>query len=211
MTLHTKLLEIQKKLLKFGKDGDNPFFKSKYLTLDHLLEVLLPVLNEFDILVYHITKDWNVETHVTDGTDDIVSSFPITNLTDPQKVGSIISYGRRYNLGQIFNIVTDVDDDGNKASVPDQAAGKENYTKKHIDALAKNMKNFPWTYTMTVEELIADKEKNFYVSDAMKDSIKELYNRLPKKETPEEVGTSVDEAFKRDEKEEEARNKIGQV
>ena len=195
MTLHTKLLEIQKKLLKFGKDGDNPFFKSKYLTLDHLLEVLLPVLNEFDILVYHITKDWNVETHVTDGTDDIVSSFPITNLTDPQKVGSIISYGRRYNLGQIFNIVTDVDDDGNKASIPDQTAGKETYTKKHIDALAKNMKNFPWTYTMTVEELIADKEKNFYVSDAMKDSIKELYNRLPKKETPEEVATTADEAF----------------
>jgi len=48
---------------------------------------------------------------------------------------------------------------------------------------------------MTVEELIADKEKNFYVSDAMKDSIKELYARLPKKEIPDEVGTTVDEAF----------------
>lgn len=195
MTLHTKLLEIQKKMMKYGKNGDNPFFKSKYLTLDHLLEVLLPVCNDMDILVYHITKDWNVETHVTDGTDDIVSSFPITNLTDPQKVGSIISYGRRYNLGQIFNIVTDVDDDGNKASVPDKTDGKEPYKKSHIDALAKNMKNFPWTYTMTVEELIADKEKNFYVSDAMKDSIKELYDRLPKKEIPDEVGTTVDEAY----------------
>jgi GTPase Era involved in 16S rRNA processing len=48
---------------------------------------------------------------------------------------------------------------------------------------------------MTLEELIADKEKNFYVSDAMKESIKELYDRLPKKEIPEQVGTTVDEAY----------------
>jgi len=48
---------------------------------------------------------------------------------------------------------------------------------------------------MTLEELIADKEKNFYVSDFMKEAIKELYNRLPKKEIPEQVATDVKETF----------------
>lgn len=195
MTLHTKLLEIQKKLLTFWKDGANPHFKSKYLTLDHLLEKLLPVCNELDLLITHQTKDGNVVTIVTDGKDIIESFFPIGDTSNPQKIGSAITYAKRYNLWQLFNIVTDDDDDGNKASVKDETDGKEPYKKSHIDALAKNMKNFPWTYTMTVEELIADKEKNFYVSDAMKDSIKELYNRLPKKETPEEVATTADEAF----------------
>jgi len=48
---------------------------------------------------------------------------------------------------------------------------------------------------MTLEELIAEKEKNFWLSDAMKDSIKELHDRLPKKEIPDQVATSVEEAF----------------
>lgn len=209
MTLHTKLLEIQKKLLKFGKDWTNPHFKSKYLTLDHLLDRLLPVCNELWLLIYHKTHDWNLETFVTylddkDWTErKISSSFPIGDTSNPQKVWSALTYWKRYNLWQLFNIVTDDDDDAQTASTPDKTDGKEPYKKSHIDALAKNMKNFPWTYTMTVEELIAEKEKNFFVSEAMKDSIKELYDRLPlsrfdrlpKKEIPEQVGTNVDEAF----------------
>ena len=195
MTLHAKLLEIQKKLLKFGKDANNPFYKSKYLTLDHLLEKLLPVCNDAGILIWHYTDNNEVVTAISDGTDIMTSRFPIVNVTDPQKIGSCISYAKRYNLWQLFNIVTDDDDDGNKASVPDETGGKEPYKKKHTDQLTTNMKNFPWTYTMTVEELIADKEKNFYLSDAMKDSIRELYKRLPQKELPDEIGTTAEEAF----------------
>lgn len=37
---------------------------------------------------------------------------------DPQKLGSCISYAKRYNLAQIFNIITDRDDDANAASTP---------------------------------------------------------------------------------------------
>ncbi len=201
MTLHTKLLEIQKKMMKYGKTAANPFFKSKYLTLDHLLERLLPELNELEILIWHYTENNEVVTAISDWQTVMTSKFPILNITDPQKIGSCITYWKRYNLWQLFNIVTDDDDDGNKASVKDDWEYKEIvdwkpvYKKKHIDELGKNMKNFPWTYTMTLEELIADKEKNFYVSDAMKDSIKELYDRLPKKEVPEQVGTSVADSF----------------
>lgn len=92
-------------------------------------------------------------------------------------------------------------DEINKAKWAEDAENKQlvdwkpPYKKKNIDELEKNMKNFPWTYKMTLEELIAEKEKNFWLSDAMKASIKELYDRLPKKELPEQVGTTVDEAF----------------
>ncbi len=196
MTLHTKLLEIQKKMMKYGKNGDNPFFKSKYLTLDHLLEVLLPVCNDMDILVYHITKDWNVETHVTDGTDDIVSSFPITNLTDPQKVGSIISYGRRYNLGQIFNIVTDVDDDGNKASIKvdeKDSFNKPNFWKRNMDNLKASIEK--WERTKGKDETLEYLHKTYNLKDDAEGWIEEYFDRLPKKEVPEQVGTSVADSF----------------
>lgn len=75
------------------------------------------------------------------------------------------------------------------------STGKPSYTKDELEKLAANMKSFPWTYTMSFEKFIADREENFYVSDFMKDCLKELYDRLPKKETPEEVGTTADEAF----------------
>lgn len=201
MTLHTKLLEIQKKLLKFGKNGDNPFFKSKYLTLDHLLEVLLPVLNEYDILVYHITKDWNVETHVTDGENEIISSFPITNLTDPQKVGSIISYGRRYNLGQIFNIVTDVDDDGNKASVLEDkkeetkpSFTKPRFWKEQLDNLVKDVAKSPKKYEwLSLEKLLARIDAKRYLGEDQRWFIEEFYNRNI--DIADQVATSVEETF----------------
>jgi hypothetical protein len=40
----------------------------------------------------------------------ITSAFPITQ-TDPQKIGSCITYAKRYNLGSLFNIITEWDDD----------------------------------------------------------------------------------------------------
>ena len=103
--------------LKFEKDGKNPFFKSDYLTLDGLWSALQPELEKEGLLVYHSTVNKEVTTTVVDieSGDTIVSSMPLPDNLDPQKLGSAVTYFKRYNLGQIFNIMTDIDDDGNKA------------------------------------------------------------------------------------------------
>ncbi len=118
MEFKEKLLEIQKKRLKFTKDASNPFYKSKYLTLDHMLEVLLPECDKHKILITHGMKDGCVVTIVQDTESDgaISSSFPVQENLEPQKVGSTISYAKRYNLGQLFNIITDEDDDANSTA-----------------------------------------------------------------------------------------------
>ena len=53
-----------------------------------------------------------LETSVYDieSEEAIKSSFPITN-PDPQKFGSAMTYGKRYNLSALLNIVSDEDDD----------------------------------------------------------------------------------------------------
>lgn len=194
MTLHTKLLEIQKKLLTFWKDGANPHFKSKYLTLDHLLEKLLPVCNELDLLITHQTKDGNVVTIVTDGKDIIESFFPIGDTSNPQKIGSAITYAKRYNLGQLFNIVTDDDDDGNKASVSTtDSFNKPNFGKRNMDNLKAAIEK--WERTKNKEETLAYLEATYNLKDDARWWTEEYFDRLPRKETPEEVGTTVDEAF----------------
>ena len=116
-----KLFEIlykyQWEYIKLKKDADNPFFKSKYVTLDNILDHYIPKLNEDWILCMHHVQDKELITtliHI-ESWDKIMSNFPLNN-TDPQKQWSEISYWKRYNLWCILNIQTDTDDDWNKAS-----------------------------------------------------------------------------------------------
>lgn len=115
MAITKKLLEIQKLLKTYWKDWKANY--GKYITLDNLLSDLLPVCNEYDILITHYMSTSLVVTSVIDTSDDskIESCFPVV-ATDPQKIGWAITYWKRYNLWQIFNIVTDDDDDWNLAS-----------------------------------------------------------------------------------------------
>jgi len=114
--IYLKLLTIQKKELTFKKNAKNPYYNSSYLTLDELIKTLKPILNELKIVIIHKNNKRNVITEVidTESNEKIRSVFPIPdNITDPQKMGSAITYAKRYNLGELFNIVTDEDDDGN--------------------------------------------------------------------------------------------------
>lgn len=194
MTLHTKLLEIQKKMMKYGKTASNPFFKSKYLTLDHLLERLLPELNTLEILVMHYTENNEVVTSISDWETVMLSRFPIGNVSDPQKIGSAITYAKRYNLWQLFNIVTDDDDDGNKASVKTDEKdtfNKPNFWKRNMDNLKSAIEK--WERKKNKEETLAYLEATYNLKDDARGWTEEYFDRLP--ETPDQVGTTVDEAF----------------
>lgn len=136
MKLYKKLFEIQKKHLAVSKDAKNPFFKSQYVTLDNLVSTLTPYLDEQKLLVFHKTEDWFVKTIIADVEwwETIESCFPLIDLKDPQKLWSVISYAKRYNLWQLFNIITDRDDDWEEARVEVakpklKTMTKENYAK----------------------------------------------------------------------------------
>lgn len=117
MTIYKKILEIQKIGVKADKDGKNPHFRSSYVTLDNLLGVILPLASDNGLVVVNYVQDRTLVTDVVDTEtgEKISSSFPIAS-DDPQKAGSAITYGKRYNLGAIFNLITEIDDDGNYAS-----------------------------------------------------------------------------------------------
>jgi hypothetical protein len=111
-TLAQKLFAIQSKNISVTKDGINPHFRSKYMTLDNIVETLHPLLLEQKLLLTHSINDRRLVTRISDveSTEVIDSYFPIS-ATDPQKVGSEITYGKRYNLVALFNICADEDDD----------------------------------------------------------------------------------------------------
>lgn len=117
-----KLLEFQMKVNAISKDSTNPFFKSKYFDINKLLETIKPVLNEMKIVILqplsHIdgrpalrTILFDVESKTNLSNDAIT----LPDLTDPQKMGSAITYYRRYSLQSLLGLEAE-DDDGNFAS-----------------------------------------------------------------------------------------------
>ena len=156
MAITKKLLEIQKLLKTYTKDWKANY--GKYITLDNLLSDLLPICNEFDVLITHQMASSHVVTSVIDTSDDtkIESAFPVS-ATAPQQIGWAITYGKRYNLGQIFNIATDEDNDW---KVKEKTTKK--YTKAQVEKLAT------WSKNVTKWELmqkLAEIKKTYDTSD----------------------------------------------
>jgi len=114
------------------KDGNNPHFKSKYATLPAITESVRPHLSKHGLgftqslayrdgvqliftRVMHTSGQWmEDEGYVLNPTKN-----------DPQGMASAVTYARRNTLGANLGIVTEDDDDGNKASEPVKQAPKQ--------------------------------------------------------------------------------------
>ena len=132
-TLKQALLEFQKLAVTAKKDGKNPHFRSNYSTLESVISAVnqgnqfgLFFTQEIDY-VYTSHMDTKSEVvvvttvrHVVDDST-YVSKLPIimskANYENPQKIGSAITYAKRYTLQSVYGLPSE-DDDGNEASKP---------------------------------------------------------------------------------------------
>ena len=114
-----KLLEVKKQIGNLKKNSKNPFFKSAYLDLNDLLNAVEPLLLEEGLILLQPIELGVVSSVLYDaetGTEVCSSRMIIPeNITDPQKLGSCITYFRRYTLKSLLAIA-ETDDDGNLAS-----------------------------------------------------------------------------------------------
>lgn len=116
-----RILEVQKEIGNLSKSSKNPFFKSAYLDLNDLLNAVHPLLHEKDLSLVQPIIDGQVHSTIIDcetGKALISSSIPLPDIKDPQKLGSCITYYRRYTLKSLLAIA-EKDDDGNAASKPE--------------------------------------------------------------------------------------------
>lgn len=111
------------KVAKIPKSDNNPFFKSKYAALPSILDAIQIPLEESGLVFTQLPDGEFLTTlliHFESG-EFISSSYKMNPIkTDPQSIGSAITYARRYALGAILGLNIDEDDDGNKASQPAQ-------------------------------------------------------------------------------------------
>lgn len=155
--LAAALVAFNSQVSGISKDAKNPQFKSEYVTLDKLIEITRPILqdNGLSVLQFPMTKDTGeigVQTILLHSTGEFIEGSPIYMTPqrmlkggqyevakDPQAAGSLISYLRRYSYQAILNLNTGEDDDGNEAA---NAGGNEPIDKTAVQTIEKLIKDY---------------------------------------------------------------------
>lgn len=112
------LIKAQSEMEHASKDGDNPYFKSTYATLEQVISTVKKPLNSNGIYYqqhsYDIEDGVCVET-IFYGHGGILKTGKVRIPTDekPQSIGSGMTYAKRYSLSLACGIGHQKDDDAN--------------------------------------------------------------------------------------------------
>ena len=131
--IYKKLLAFQKLGITIKKGEKNPHFKNTYANLNEVLDKVKAPLNSLGIVIIQApTKEGLLTTLVdteTEGEElsQIQGFLPFVDMANPQKIGSNLTYYRRYALVTMLGL-EDADDDGNVASGGKVEVINEEYT-----------------------------------------------------------------------------------
>lgn len=154
MGIYKKLFEAKKEIGKISKDSTNPFFKSKYFDINQLLEHVEPILQKHELLLLQPILNNKQQTIIVDieSGEKEVSEIELTNITDPQKRGSEITYYRRYTAQSLLGLQAEDDDANNASKKPKQPASQT------PSAQSAPPKEKPWLNKMTSDKKDFTKE-----------------------------------------------------
>lgn len=118
------LAKAQSEFKVANKTATNPFLKNKYSNLSDIYQAIKPALaaNGISLVQSSDIQDGAVQVTQTrlihsSGQWMQTTMSMMVGKTDPQSIGSLLSYSRRYAVTQALSIDTgELDDDGNLAS-----------------------------------------------------------------------------------------------
>jgi hypothetical protein len=127
-----KIARIQDKIGKLTKDTKG--YNYKYFDINQLLEKLQPLLREEKLVVTQPIENGSVVTRIssTENENDVFSTFEsaikLPENVEPQKLGSAITYYRRYSLVSLLALEAE-DDDGATATIKKSVIKNEDLPK----------------------------------------------------------------------------------
>lgn len=172
INLAKALCQTQATVEAVKKDASNPFFKSKYADLASIWHAIREALTSNGLSVLQEPASEGNKVRITTTLIHTSGEYVRSMLevvavkSDPQGIGSAITYARRYALGSIVGIAPE-DDDGNAASgggndkkqqqkepqriVPNLKPADDLKTEMHTYALRKLFegKDFEFVKSMT--------------------------------------------------------------
>jgi hypothetical protein len=117
LNIYQKLHCAKQSMGKVIKNATNPHFKRSYADINSIIETVEPILMDCGLILMQPVKDDKVYTIIIDieNGDRFESYMTLPPITDAQKLGSAVTYFRRYTLVSLLSLQA-VDDDGETAS-----------------------------------------------------------------------------------------------
>jgi hypothetical protein len=196
--ISSALVKAQGELNAVSKDGNNPHFRSRYATLQNIVESTRDTLRKHGLAVVQTFGETdgtyiNLTTTLLHESGEYISGTLTVrpNKPDAQGIGSAASYARRYSYA-IIGLVTNDDDDGNIASQPTTDRALE--TKYEANTASNEL---PWlnavgkngNFTTTGNKIIQR-----FLDDASMDWVKVAEHYRISKEDRKAIDNAVVEA-----------------
>lgn len=134
MSIKQKLFFMKQELPILEKDKTNERTKSKYTSIDKILENLNPILIKYEVILMHTVLGDVLRTSIecvhSSLGDGIHSEMNMRQGISAQEKGAEITYFRRITLSALFGIQTEEDTDGeeSKKATPENKKLSENIT-----------------------------------------------------------------------------------
>jgi len=163
LTLKQKISKVQSEIGALSKNQTNPFLSSKYFDINQLMKQLQPLIEKYNLIILQPITDNIVTTKIYDIDSDasVSSSLVLPDIKDPQKIGSAITYFRRYTLASLLALQA-VDDDANLASKKEKPSkielnpSSENWSKI-VNVLKEgkyNIEDIETKYTISKDDKV---------------------------------------------------------
>lgn len=186
--LSQALVKFHANLKPIKKDAQNPFFKSDYLTLSGILDAVRQPLAANGLAVIQSMRVQDATTILItkllhESGEEMVSEMIMPVLSDPQKMGSLLTYYKRYQLQALLLISTsDEDDDGNSVSMPQSQPIKQAPPKEITRP------------TFQVESIGQQRPLTGAASDAQKNALRKMGIKFEENITKDEASRLIGEA-----------------
>tara|TARA_R100001510_G_C7655220_1_gene214262 strand:+ start:1709 stop:2128 length:420 start_codon:yes stop_codon:yes gene_type:complete len=135
--IYNKLYMLQSEIGTISKDVKNPFYKSKYFDINSLIGQLHPLLKKHKLVLIQPITDNQVRSVIVDlNGGSVESSMKLPDIQDPQKIGSAITYYRRYTLVSLLGLQAE-DDDANSTVGYKYQPKKQSFNSNPLNQILK--------------------------------------------------------------------------
>lgn len=143
------MIELIKALIKakaefqpVEKDKLNPHFKTRYASLDSVLDAVTPALCKHGLVIVQPLQSGRIlNTHLYHESGEVLTStFELPDISDIQKIGSCLTYARRYSVCALLGITADEDNDGNTGKGGDKPASNPKSVNQSALSIGDNIK-----------------------------------------------------------------------
>jgi hypothetical protein len=182
------IIQAQSNIEGAKKGKSNPAFKSKYADLAAVWDAVGKALEDAGLAVLQFPVDAPVgyvglDTALVYKTGESIGrtfNIPVKDATNPQAVGSALTYARRYALSAVLGVCPE-DDDGNKASeaprtqAPKEQAKPTGPTEEQANTLwgkAATIEQKKETYRLTKASGLIEEPAKTTLLKTMSDAIK---------------------------------------